>query len=290
MIHRIGIAVKPGDARAAALAADVASWIDDCGYRVFVAKGGIALPAAQVLPEAELPRQVDAMLVFGGDGTLLGVGRRFVGSGVPILGINLGRLGFLTDTPAGSVRDALADIFSNRYKTVQHCALQVKLCRDDEVLDGGVAMNDVVMLRRDTRPIEFEVHIRTRRAFRLRADGMVVATPAGSTAYALSAGGPIVHPGLQAMALVPICPHTLSNRPLVIPMSDGVDMRLLASSRPAGLDLDGRRMAKLRLGDVVRVREGGRIDLIHLPDHHYFDTLRDKLHWADGVGSMEREC
>ncbi len=287
MIHRIGIVIKPGDERAASLAADITRWLDDCGYHLLMRQGEKALPGTSAVVAKSLTQHVEMMLVFGGDGTLLGVGRECAGTGVPILGINLGRLGFLTDTPAGSVRDALTHIFANRYKTIEHHALQVEVVRDGQCQWHGRAMNDVVLHRRDTRPVEFELYVHQRRAFSLHADGMVLATPAGSTAYALSAGGPIVHPGVQALTLVPVCPHTLSNRPLVIPMDEGIEMRLCACSRPASLSLDGQLLAELQDDDVVRVHRGGKIRLIYLPDHHYFETLRNKLHWADGVGAAE---
>jgi len=229
----------------------------------------------------ELAKRAELLVVLGGDGTLLGAGRHLVGSNVPILGINLGRLGFLTDTPVGSMLDVVAEVLSGNYKTKHHFALKAESWRDGELLKSGIAMNDVVLQRQShPRPIEFELHFRDQLMFRTRADGLVVATPAGSTAYALSAGGPIVHPEVEAMSVVPLCPHTLSNRPVVVPADDVLKLTLLDSPKPSSLSLDGQEHVNLLQGDSVTIKKAGQICLIYLPERHYFNTLRSKLHWA----------
>lgn len=284
MIQCVGIVIKQGDERAVKLADDVATWIGDCGFCVCITDGVLASTSnAQVMPIDAMLDYVDMMLVLGGDGTLLGVGRYFIGTGIPILGINMGRLGFLTDTPAGNVRAALSHVLSGQFKTIEHISLKADVIRDGETLVSGNAMNDVVIQRNNSRPIEIDVHIRQQLAFRLHADGLILATPAGSTAYALSSGGPIIHPSVHALVVVPICPHTLSNRPIIISADDEVDMRLLASPQPASLNVDGQPLIQLAVNDVVRVHQGGKITLIYLPDHHYYKTLRSKLHWADHI-------
>jgi NAD+ kinase len=224
---------------------------------------------------------VDLLIVLGGDGMLLHAGRHMVDAKAPILGINMGRLGFLTDTPVGSMFDVVAEILAGNFKTKRHFALRTEVVRDGTILKSGIAMNDVVLQRQThPRPIEFEVQFRDQLMFRTRADGLVLATPAGSTAYALSAGGPIVHPEVEAISVVPLCPHTLSNRPVVVPADDEIKLALLDSPEPSALNLDGQSHMTLLQGDSVSVRKAGMIHLIYLPERHYFNTLRNKLHWA----------
>lgn len=291
MIQCVGIVVKRDDARALTLASEVAHWINECGYQVYVEADAVAVQHAEHLPLDQMIHCVDIMLVLGGDGTLLSVGRLFIGTGIPILGINLGRLGFLTDTPVGSVYDTLKKILSGHYKTIEHFSLKAEVFRSGQSLVHGVAMNDVVMQRNNyPRPIEFDVTIRHQFAFRLHADGLILATPAGSTAYALSSGGPIIHPSVEAISVVPICPHTLSNRPIVVPADDIIELRLLADSQPASLNLDGCKLLQLEVEDVVRVHRGGKITLVYPPEHHYFSTLRNKLHWANDTAITEDPC
>jgi len=200
---------------------------------------------------------------------------------VPILGINLGRLGFLTDTPLNSMFDVMADVLAGKFKVKQHFALQAQTWRHEACISTGVAMNDVVLQRNDhPRMIEFEMFARNQLVFRLRADGLVLATPAGSTAYALSAGGAIVHPEIEAISVVPICPHTVSNRPIVLPAYDKIKLNLIDSPAPAALNLDGQVHSTLNMGDSVTVKRAGDITLVYLEHWHYFDVLRNKLGWA----------
>jgi|UPI00037B5455 NAD+ kinase len=288
-MRAIGMVVKRGDERAFVLADEVATWVSECGCHVYVAEQNAMLRHAKAMPIAEMVDCVEMILVFGGDGTLLGVGRHCIGTGVPILGINMGRVGFLTDTPAGSVLQALSKVLAGQFKTIEHISLKAEVLHNGHVLDAGLAMNDVVVQRVSSRPVEFDVRIRQQQAFRLRADGLILATPAGSTAYALSSGGPIIHPAVPAIAVVPICPHTLSNRPLIISADDDIEVRLLSQPEPANLNLDGEPMQQLTVNDVVRIRQGGPITLVYMQDHHYYNTLRNKLHWADGASRVAED-
>jgi len=279
-MHSIGISSKPDDSRARAIADELAVWLLKRGCEVLCDQNQ-SISCGEVLPMSEIAKRAELLIVLGGDGTLLGAGRHLVDSGVPILGINLGRLGFLTDTPVGSMFDVVAEVLSGHYKTKHHFALKAESWRDGELLKRGIAMNDVVLQRQShPRPIEFELHFREQLMFRTRADGLVVATPAGSTAYALSAGGPIMHPEVEAMSVVPLCPHTLSNRPVVVPADDVLKLSLLKSPQPSALSLDGQEHMNLLQGDSVSIQKAGQICLIYLPDRHYFNTLRSKLHWA----------
>ncbi|MDQ6955341.1 MAG: NAD(+)/NADH kinase [Mariprofundaceae bacterium] len=279
-MHSIGISIKPDDHRAKSLAKELATWLVTRGCEV-LCDNNQPNSCGEMLPLKDIAKRAELLVVLGGDGTLLNAGRHLVDSDTPILGINLGRLGFLTDTPVGNMFDVVAEILSGNYKTKHHFALLAETWRDGALLKQGVAMNDVVLQRQaHPRPIEFELHFRDQLMFRTRADGLVLATPAGSTAYALSAGGPIVHPEVEAISVVPLCPHTLSNRPVIVPANDVLLLKLLDSPQPSALSLDGQTHMNLLQGDSVSIRKAGQICLIYLPERHYFNTLRSKLHWA----------
>ncbi len=283
-MKRIGISVKPHDERAASLAGELCGWLAARGCEVLLDAEVAGCGGAPAVPLEEMPARVELMIVLGGDGTLLHVARRFVGSDTPILGINLGRLGFLTDTPVGGMFDVVGEVLAGHLKTKRHFSLRAESWRGDERLGEGCAINDVVIQRGNhPRMIGFEMDVRGQFVFRMRGDGLVLATPAGSTAYALSAGGPIVHPEVEAIAVVPVCPHTLSNRPIVVPAGDRIELRLVESPAPAALNLDGQEHMILHVGDRVRIRRDGDISLVYLPERHYFEVLRTKLNWAGQV-------
>ena len=276
----IGITSKPDDSKANHIARELAAWLRKRGCEVLCDESQSAAYGDKVSME-DLAARAELLVVLGGDGTLLAAGRHLVDANVPILGINLGRLGFLTDTPVGSMFDVVAEVLAGNYKIKHHFALQAESWRDGKIIRRGIAMNDVVLQRRaHPRPIEYELYFRDQLMFRTRADGLVVATPAGSTAYALSAGGPIVHPEVEALSVVPLCPHTLSNRPVVVPADDVLRFTLHDSPQPSALTLDGQTHADLLQGDAVTIRKAGQICLVYLPERHYFKTLRSKLHWA----------
>jgi NAD+ kinase len=280
-MKRIGINTKPNDARAQALAIELCGWLKERECTVFVDQQVADSCGCNATALEQMPDQIDLMVVLGGDGTLLTVGRRFIGHDTPILGINLGRLGFLTDTPVGSMFDVVTEVLEGNTKTRRHFGLQAETWRGNEKMSCGFAMNDVVLQRNDhPRMIEFEMSVRDQFVFRLRGDGLVLATPAGSTAYALSAGGPIVHPEVDAISVAPICPHILSNRPIVVPADDKIELKLIDSPALAALNLDGQVHMELQAGDRVTIEKAGYITLVYLPERHYYDTLRTKLHWA----------
>jgi len=279
-ITTIGISIRPKAEQAKSLANDLAAWLAMRGCEVLCdetqASEKHATASLQTMAE-----RVDLLIVLGGDGTLLHAARHFMNSNVPILGINLGRLGFLTETPVGSMFDVVESVLAGHFKTKHHFGLHASCWREGQCLKEDIAMNDVVLQRyAHPRPIEFEVTYRDQLMFRLHADGLVLATPAGSTAYALSAGGPIVHPEVEAISVVPLCPHTLSNRPVVIPANDVITLKLLNSPKPSVLNLDGQECLILSEGDEVKVKKAGEVCLIYLPERHYYNTLRSKLHWA----------
>lgn len=287
-MNRIGISIKPNDARARNLLNDLHRWLNEKGCTVFVDHGlGNSVDLStdcERLPVSKMPGQVELMIVLGGDGTLLHAARDFIGTETPILGINLGRLGFLTDTPIGSMFQVVEEILAGNLKTKRHFSLSAEIWRGSEKLASGMAMNDVVIERSiHPRMIGFEMYVKGQFVFRMRGDGLILATPAGSTAYALSAGGPIVHPEINAVAVVPVCPHTLSNRPIVVPADDEIELHLVESPLCAALNLDGQELLALEQGDRVVVRKGGGISLVYLPERHYYEVLRSKLNWAGQV-------
>ena len=277
-MQTIGVSAKLHDERAGSLARELIDWLRRQGRAVLVDD---TVPGFDELPLVEMPARVDLMVVLGGDGTLLHVARRFIGHDTPILGINLGRLGFLTEAAAGNMLEVVGQVLAGRAKIKTHFSLEAQAWRDGQALESGHAINDVVLQRNDhPRMIEFEMHVYGHFMFRLRADGLVLATPAGSTAYALSAGGPIVHPEVAAISVVPICPHILSNRPVVLPASAGIELILIESPAPAALNLDGQVHHELCAGDRIQVNQAGTVSLAYLPERHYFEVLRSKLLWA----------
>ena len=280
-MKRIGIVAKRHDELALKTACELSTWLQTRNLQVHVTPEIGNHSQASVIPLEQMAAHVELMVVLGGDGTLLQTGRCFVGSGIPILGINLGRLGFLTDTPLSNMFDVMNDVLAGQFKVKKHFALNAEVIHQGQVISSGIAMNDVVLQRNDhPRMIEFEMFARDKFVFRLRADGLVLATPAGSTAYALSAGGAIVHPEIEAISVVPICPHTVSNRPIMLPAYDEIKLNLIDSPAPAALNLDGQVHSTINMDDSICVKRAGDITLVYLEHWHYFDVLRNKLGWA----------
>jgi NAD+ kinase len=230
----------------------------------------------------ELPARCDLAVVVGGDGTLLSCARLMAMHGVPLIGVNLGRLGFLTDVPADNVAEAIAPMLAGDYVREERLMLAGRVMRGEREVFSTLAANDVVVSRGATGSmIEFAVHVDGEFIYSLRADGLIVATPGGSTAYALSAGGPILHPGLSAIGLVPISPHTLSNRPIAIQASAKIDI-VLVRGADARANFDVQSHVMLEPDDVVRVSAADRpAILLHPRAYRYFAMLRNKLRWNE---------
>jgi len=277
----IGVSIKPGQERARQLGVALCDWLKQRGKTVLLDKSLADVCGGAAVPLEEMPKRVHLMITLGGDGTLLHVSRRFVGTNVPILGINLGRLGFLTGAPADSMLEAVETVLNGGGHIDNYFSLHAEGWRGDEPLGGGVAINDVVLQRnKHPRMIEYEMKIAGEFVFRVRADGLVLATPAGSTAYALSAGSAIVHPALDAISVAPVCPHTLSNRPIVVPADNLIELTLTEVPAPAALNLDGQMCLELQEGDSIHVEKGKTVSLVYLPGRNYYEVLRSKLHWT----------
>ncbi len=236
------------------------------------------------LSAAEIGRHCDIAVVVGGDGTMLGIARQLSRFGTPLVGINTGRLGFITDVAIGQYAEALAPMIAGDYEEEHRTMLEGGVWRDGEVIFEGFAMNDVVVSRGATSSmVELKVNIGADNVTNLRADGLIVASPTGSTAYALSAGGPILHPGIAGWVLVPIAPHDLSNRPIVLPDAGEISIEIVAG-RDASVNFDMQSLASLLHGDRITVRRSiHQVRFLHPLGWSYYATLRGKLHWNAGV-------
>jgi len=232
----------------------------------------------------QIGQHCDLAVVVGGDGTMLGIARELARHNLPLVGINQGRLGFITDVPIGQYREALAPMIAGDYEEDFRAMLEGEVWRDGHRIFEGLSLNDVVVSRGATASmVELRVDIGDEFIANLRADGLILASPTGSTAYSLSAGGPILHPGIAGWVLVPIASHTLSNRPIVLPDSGPVRITVVAG-RDASANFDMQGIASLLHGDQVRVqRSAHKVRFLHPRGWSYYATLRRKLRWYEGV-------
>ncbi|CAH1747984.1 NAD kinase [Thauera humireducens] len=263
----------------------IARFLRESGLMVWIEQGtASSIGGAGDFPVASYEHiggEADLAVVIGGDGTMLHTARRLVEYGVPLAGVNLGRLGFLTDIALNDAQRGLGEIIAGRYTEESRFML------DAEVLRGGtrafhtLALNDVVVNKGDLgRMIEFDLSIDGEYVYTQRSDGMIVSTPTGSTAYAMSANGPILHPSVGGIALVPLCPHALTARPITLPDHCRIDIELLPP-QDARVHFDGQARFDLRAGDVVRMtRSAQSLRLLHPESYSYFAMLREKLHWS----------
>lgn len=227
----------------------------------------------------KLNGNVELAIVMGGDGTMLSVARALINSDIPLVGINRGRFGFLTDLRAEEMLESIDAILAGNYQKEDRMMLSASVYRNDKVILENHAFNDIV-LKSGLRLIELEVIIDGNFVHKQRSDGLIVSTPTGTTAYSLSAGGPILHPGLDAIALVPICPHTLSNRPFAVNSASKIQITLMQVD-DAQISFDGQYQLAMKLGDCVKVeRAKEAVTLLHPSEYCYYDMLRNKLHWG----------
>jgi NAD+ kinase len=236
-----------------------------------------------MLDMAAIGTQCDLGLVIGGDGTMLGIGRQMARFNLPLMGINQGRLGFITDIPLQSYQDVLLPMLQGNYQTEDRSLLQAHVMRDQRNVFSALAMNDVVVNRGGTSGmVELRVEVDGRFVSNQRADGLIIATPTGSTAYSLSVGGPLMHPAIGGWVMAPIAPHTLSNRPIVLPESSEISIEIVAG-RYVSANFDMQALADLILGDrIVVKRSEHTVRFLHPAGWSYFDTLRKKMHWNGG--------
>jgi NAD+ kinase len=266
---------------------DIAHFLHDQGCEVIFEHDtalNMGIHGYPMLDIAAIGKECDLCLVVGGDGTMLGMGRQLAPYGVPLIGINQGRLGFITDIRFEDFKTALAPMLRGEFEEDHHSLMHARVMRDGRCVIDAQAMNDVVVNRGATSGmVELRVKVDGRFVSNQRADGLIIATPTGSTAYALSAGGPLIHPSIPGWVLVPIAPHTLSNRPIVLSNEAEITIEIVAG-RDASANFDMQSLASLLHGDqIVVTRSKHHVRFLHPKGWSYFDTLRQKMHWNEGV-------
>jgi NAD+ kinase len=264
----------------------IGAFLESQGCEVVVERSAAEDPEISryaALSVEEIGEHCDLGLVVGGDGTMLGIGRRLAPYGVPLIGINRGRLGFITDIPLDNYPATLIPMLAGEYEEDHRSLMHAHVMRDGACVFHTLAMNDVVVNRGATSGmVELRVSVGRHFVASQRADGLIIASPTGSTAYALSAGGPMMHPSIPGWVLVPIAPHTLSNRPILLPDADEISVELVAG-RGASANFDMQSLASVEIGDRVVVRRSDyHVRFLHPRGWSYFDTLRKKLHWNEG--------
>ena len=286
MFESIGLISKPGDEKVADTLERLVEFLERRAVRFVLDRTSAAyLPRGGefVATREELGNRCDLAIVIGGDGTFLGAARSLAGYEVALLGINLGRLGFLADIMPDEIVARVGEILDERFDEEHRLMIEASVERAGEVAARFDALNEVTAHKAElARLLEFETYIDGRLVYKQRSDGLIVSTPTGSTAYALSGGGPILHPNLDAIVLVPICPHALGSRPLVVHAASEIEIRMEARDNPlAHLTCDGQSSMELAHGDRIRIRrKASAVRLIHPAGHDHYATLRAKLHWA----------
>jgi len=262
--------------------ADLARHLSAKNYEVWIEENTAhhaQLADYQTLAIGEIGQVADLAIVMGGDGTMLSVARSLIDADVPLVGINRGRFGFLTDLRAEDMLVEIDRILAGDSIKEPRMLLSTDVVRDNQIIYSSHALNDVV-IKSGLRLIELEIEIDGKFVYKQRSDGLIVSTPTGATAYALSAGGPILHPNLEAISLVPICPHTLSNRPIAVNSASNIVVTVVHFDE-AQLSFDGQFQLGLEVGDKIVVRRAEKtISLLHPVEYCYFDMLRNKLNWG----------
>jgi NAD+ kinase len=280
----IGILTKPKFPAAKSTLQDVVTWLRTRSIDVI-----LDTTSAHLLgehggsQENQLASTADVLLVLGGDGTMLNAARLAGGRGIPILGVNMGGLGFLTEVRLENLYPSLERVFANDYVLDERLMLRTHVQRHGSTIAEGVVLNDVVISKGTVaRMIELKIAIQGRFVTNLRGDGLIVSSPTGSTAYSLSAGGPIIDPAVQSLILTPICPHTLTHRPLIVPGNAEIEVTLTSKDDGSMATLDGQMGVAITQGDTVVIQTSEhRTRLIRFPESNYYDVLREKLKWGD---------
>ncbi|MDX6574511.1 MAG: kinase [Blastocatellia bacterium] len=288
-IKRIGVLVKPHQPDAIETLCRLTEWLNAKGIQL-VGQAEIAHDqikqqtgcTVEIVKDEQLASSVDLILVLGGDGTMIATARMIGDTEVPVIGVNYGGLGYLAEFPIEELFSALESILSGEYKVQERVMLAVELWRGEELITRSRVLNDVVVNKSAlARIIEIEAYLDSQFVNLFRADGLIVATPTGSTAYNLSAGGPVIYPSMNAVVITPICPFTLSNRPIVVPDESVIEVRLMTDKEDVALTLDGQVGFPLQVSDrIVISKSRTTFNLVQPPHRNYFDVLRDKLRWG----------
>jgi NAD+ kinase len=281
----IALVVRHNTAGIAEPLGDIVAFLQGAGYRVVLeaeTAAHLGLSGIEAMSAAAIGQCACAAVVMGGDGTMLGIARQLAPYDVPLIGINQGRLGFMTDIPIERMLPVLGEILGGKAKAEKRTLLEGRVMRDGAMIASGLAVNDVVVARgAGAGMVELKVDVDGHFMYNQRSDGLIIATPTGSTAYALSAGGPLLHPTLGGIVLVPIAPHALSNRPIVVPDSSEIVIQIVAG-RDVSVNFDMQTFASLAHGDrIVISRSPNHITFLHPQGWSYYDTLREKLHWNE---------
>jgi NAD+ kinase len=286
MIKTVGIISRPRREDVARVVPPLVKWLQAHGAEVTCdseTSDCIGSLAVQTRKREELPSSTDLLIVLGGDGTLLSAARISAERRVPILAVNLGGLGFLTTVSQDEIYSILEEIFSGKHRLSERVMLEAEIIRDGAVIRRQIALNDAVLNKAAlARIMDLELRVNGEYVTTYKADGLILSTPTGSTAYSLAAGGPIVYPSVEAFVVTPICPHTLTNRPLVIPDSAAIEVEFKAENDAVFLTLDGQIGIELVRGDHIRVRKApDKLLLVRPAKKTYYQILRNKLKWGE---------
>lgn len=286
VFHTIGLIGKFGEPNVAGTLKQIAAHLRRHQLRVLLDESSARLITdhdLEVASRATIGTECDLAIVMGGDGTMLNAARSLVDFAVPILGVNLGRLGFLADVSPAEIPHSLDAVLAGHFREATRSLLHAQVMHDGQVSSEADALNDVVVHKREVaRMIEVDAFVDGRFLNAYRADGLIISTPTGSTAYALAGGGPIIHPGLEAVVLVPICPHTLTHRPIVVRADSVIEVVLnSANTTQTQITCDGQVSLAIEPGDRIVIRKKThKVRLIHPVNHDYFKLLRAKLRWG----------
>ncbi|MBN2332727.1 MAG: NAD(+)/NADH kinase [Deltaproteobacteria bacterium] len=283
-MQTIGIVIKHNNTKALAVGIELTNWLLARGLKVvFDEELACGIPGSTPTRKPDIPQHADVIVVLGGDGTLLSIARLINGQDVPILGVNLGALGFLTAITLDELFMVMTDILQNNYSVSRRMMLTARIYRQQELITTYNVLNDVVINKGAVaRIIELETTIDQLYLTTFKADGLIISTPTGSTGYSLSAGGPVVYPTLDSVIVSPICPHTLTNRPLLIPSEVTIETVLTSAGGDVFLTLDGQVGFSLQQNDKIAVTKADHdIKLIKSPTKSYFEVLRTKLKWGE---------
>ena len=285
-MKHIGILIKPGFTEAKALLQQLVPWLKSRGLIPLLDPLAAELVGeASSYPKREMAALADLLVVLGGDGTMLAAARLLEGRTTPILGVNTGGLGFLTEVTPDEIYKALESILENAYTVEERLMLRSRITRHGQQVGGASVLNDVVLSKGTlTRMVQMEIRINRQFVTGLRGDGLIISTPTGSTAYSLSSGGPILNPAVHAVILTPICPHTLTNRPIVIPQDARIEVFISSREEGAMATFDGQVGISLRHEDMIEVSASDHYaKLIRFPERTFYEVLRKKLKWGDGT-------
>lgn len=280
----IGILTKPKFPEVKTTLQGVVAWLRARSIEVLLdTTSATLLSEPGGIQKSQLAGKADVLLVLGGDGTMLNAARLAAERSIPILGVNMGGLGFLTEVRLDNLYPSLDRVFTNDFVLDERLMLKTHIHRHGETVARGTVLNDVVISKGTlARMIELKIAIQGQFVTNLRGDGLIVGTPTGSTAYSLSAGGPIINPAVQSLILTPICPHTLTHRPLIVPGDVEVEVTLTSKDDGAMATLDGQVGVAMTQGDTAVIHASEhRTRLIRFPESHYYEVLREKLKWGD---------